>query len=211
MLVNTAEALQEAKIVAIIRGLQEEQIRPVADALFAGGIRAIEVTFNTPGAANMISVLRREYGGKMLVGAGTVLDVKTVKTAVDAGAEFILSPVLDVHVIEECLKLGKVAIPGAMTPTEIYTAWSAGAGMVKVFPAGTLGAKYIKDVLAPLNNLSLMAVGGVTSGNLSGFFNAGVHATGIGSELVNKTLIEQGDFAMLEKNARVFVDIAASI
>ncbi len=201
---ETACALKKAKIVAIVRGLEEDKIRPVAKALMAGGIRAMEVTFNTPGAERMIEILSGEFGGELLVGAGTVLEPKTAAIAASCGAKFVLSPVTDISVIKECERLGVVSVPGAMTPTEILTAWNHGASMVKVFPAGTLGPKYIGDVLAPLNDLSLMAVGGINLDNIAQFFSFGAHAVGIGSDLVNKSMIASGDYAALEKQAALF-------
>jgi 2-dehydro-3-deoxyphosphogluconate aldolase/(4S)-4-hydroxy-2-oxoglutarate aldolase len=203
-LCETIDALKKAKVVAIVRGLNEDQIRPVARALMAGGVIAMEVTFNTPGAEKMIKILSDEFGGDLLVGAGTVLDPKTAATAASCGAKFILSPVTDIAVINECRRLGVVPVPGAMTPTEIFTAWQAGAGMVKVFPSGTLGPKYIGDVLAPLNDLSLMAVGGVNLESIAQFFSFGAHAVGIGSDLVNKSMIDSGDYAALERQAALF-------
>ena len=125
--------LLQEKVTAIVRGIPADKVCLVADALLAGGVHCIEVTFNTPGAADMIRALKRDYGSKMLVGAGTVLDTETCKTAIDAGADFILSPALNTAVITMCNRYGKVAVPGVMTPTEILTAMEAGAEIVKVF------------------------------------------------------------------------------
>ncbi|MGI5898439.1 MAG: bifunctional 4-hydroxy-2-oxoglutarate aldolase/2-dehydro-3-deoxy-phosphogluconate aldolase [Christensenellales bacterium] len=206
---ETVSAIKKAKIVAIARGLDEGQIRPVAKALIAGGIKAMEVTFNTPGAPKMIEILSNEFSSELLVGAGTVLDPKTAATAASCGAKFVLSPVTDISVINECKRLGVVSVPGAMTPTEIFAAWQAGAGMVKVFPAGTLGPKYIADLLAPLNDLSLMAVGGISLENVARFFSFGAHAVGIGSDLLNKRMIASGDYSALERQAALFTAAAA--
>lgn len=196
--------LLKEKVTAIVRGIPADKVCPVADALLAGGVRCIEVTFNTPGAADMIRVLKHSYGDKMLVGAGTVLDTETCKTAIDAGADFILSPTLNPAVITMCNRYGKVAVPGVMTPTEILTAMEAGADIVKVFPAGSLGTSYIKDVLGPLNHACIMAVGGVDADNAAAFFKAGAKCVGVGSALVSKALIEAGDYASIIARAQAF-------
>ena len=196
--------LLKEKVTAIVRGIPADKVCPVADALLAGGVHCIEVTFNTPGAADMIRVLKHSYGDKMLVGAGTVLDTETCKTAIDAGADFILSPALNTAVITMCNRYGKVAVPGVMTPTEILTAMEAGADIVKVFPAGSLGTSYIKDVLGPLNHACIMAVGGVDADNAAAFFKAGAKCVGVGSALVSKALIEAGDYASITARAQAF-------
>lgn len=204
MRTEIATALLNEKVTAIVRGIPADRICAVAEALLAGGVRCIEVTFNTPGAAEMIRALKAGYGDKMLVGAGTVLDTETCKTAIDAGADFILSPSLNTAVITMCNRYGKVAVPGVMTPTEILTAMEAGADIVKVFPAGTLGTTYIKDVLGPLNHAAIMAVGGVDAENAAAFFKAGAKCIGVGSALVSKALIEAGDFAAITARAKAF-------
>lgn len=196
--------LLKEKVTAIVRGIPADKVCPVAEALLAGGVRCIEVTFNTPGAADMIRALKRSCGDKMLVGAGTVLDTETCKTAIDAGADFILSPTLNTAVITMCNRYGKVAVPGVMTPTEILTAMEAGADIVKVFPAGTLGISYIKDVLGPLNHACIMAVGGVDADNAAAFFKAGAKCVGVGSALVSKALIDAGDYAAITARAQAF-------
>lgn len=200
--------LLQEKVTAIVRGIPADKVCPVADALLAGGVRCIEVTFNTPGAADMIRALKKGYGDKMLVGAGTVLDTETCKTAIDAGADFILSPALNTAVITMCNRYGKVAVPGVMTPTEILTAMEAGAEIVKVFPAGSLGTSYIKDVLGPLNHAAIMAVGGVDADNAAAFFKAGAKCIGVGSALVSKALIEAGDYAAITARAKAFCSAA---
>ena len=200
--------LLQEKVTAIVRGIPADKVCLVADALLAGGVRCIEVTFNTPGAADMIRALKRDYGSKMLVGAGTVLDTETCKTAIDAGADFSLTPALNTAVITMCNRYGKVAVPGVMTPTEILTAMEAGAEIVKVFPAGSLGTSYIKDVLGPLNHAAIMAVGGVDADNAAAFFKAGAKCIGVGSALVSKALIESGDYAAITTRAQTFCKAA---
>ena len=197
-------ALLNEKVTAIVRGIPADKVCAVADALLEGGVRSIEVTFDTPGAAEMIRTLKGAYGDKMLVGAGTVLDTETCRTAILAGADFILSPTLNTAVITMCNRYGKAAVPGVMTPTEILTAIEAGADIVKVFPAGSLGTSYIKDVLGPLKQACIMAVGGVDESNAAAFFKAGAKCIGVGSALVSKALIEAGDYAAITARAKAF-------
>ena len=200
--------IAQAKVIAIVRALPREQLAPVADALLAGGIRAMEVTFDTPAAQEMIRELKKNYGDRLLVGAGTVLDTETCRTAILAGADYILSPSLNTDVIAMCNRYGKVAVPGVLTPTEIVTALSAGAEMVKVFPAGAMGPRYIKDILGPLKQVSIMAVGGVSLDNVAEFFKMGAKAAGIGSELVNLKLVENGEYSELTARAEKFLAAA---
>lgn len=198
--------IEEAKLCAIVRGLPVKHVRPVAEALLSGGVRVIEVTFDTPGAKDMIEIIKRDYGDRMLVGAGTVLDTETARTAILSGADFLLAPTLNTAVIELCNRYSKLAVPGVMTPTEILTALEAGAGIVKVFPAGALGPGYIKDVLGPLKQARIMAVGGVSLENCDKFLQAGACSVGIGSQLVGKKLVDAGDYAAIRALAGRFVE-----
>lgn len=203
---NTLEYIQENKICAIVRGADSSKIDDLAKALIAGGIKIIEVTFNTDGAAEMISHLSKTYPNELLVGAGTVLDSETAKSAIDAGAKFILSPTLNTEVIKICNRYGVVPVPGIMTPTEALTAQEHGAHVVKVFPAGILTAAYIKQMLGPLNQLNIMAVGAVGLSNIHEFFEVGAQSVGIGSELVDKNLVANNEFQEIERRARAFTD-----
>ena len=200
--------LLREKVTAIVRGIEADSLRRTADALLAGGVHSIEVTCDTPGAAEMIRTLKAEYAEQMLVGAGTVLDTETCRTAILAGADFVLSPTLNTDVIHMCSRYGKAAVPGVMTPTEILTAIEAGADIVKVFPAGALGPGYIKDVLGPLKQARIMAVGGVDLENAEAFFKAGAACIGVGSSLVSKKLIDSGDYAQITARAEGFVRAA---
>lgn len=175
--------LFSAKIIAILRGVDPLQVLPVAEALFSGGVKAIEITMNSPGALELIVKLSNVMQGRMLVGAGTVLDEAMVKTAVHAGAAFIISPVVDEGVIETTRMLGAVSIPGAYTPTEILKAHKYGGQIIKVFPARD--AAYLKDLRGPLPHIPLMPTGGITVENIKSFKDAGAVAFGIGSALVN--------------------------
>lgn len=204
---HTKQELIEKKIIAIIRGITEEHLPAVIDALIVGGIHCIEITLNTPNALKMIQFAKESYGSKITVGAGTVLDKTSAVNAVNAGADFILSPLLDLEVIEVCHAYSKTAVPGVTTPTEAFTAWKAGADIVKLFPAASLGADYLKNLMGPLNNLDIMAVGGITSDNIKLFYEAGASCFGIGNELVNSRLAGNGDFQIITETARKLCSI----
>jgi len=173
----------EYKIVAILRGCNPESIPGIVGALYDGGIRMVEITLNSPGAIAAIEQVSALFGDRVLVGAGTVLSPEEAKTAVDAGARFILSPSLDIDIIRETRNLGAISIPGAFTATEILTAYRNGAHIVKVFPA-SVGASYFRDLRGPLPHIPLMPTGGVNLDNIRDFQKAGAVAYGIGSALV---------------------------
>jgi 2-dehydro-3-deoxyphosphogluconate aldolase / (4S)-4-hydroxy-2-oxoglutarate aldolase len=173
----------EHKIVAILRGCDPDHIVPIAQALYAGGIRLLEITLNSPGALEAIEAVTRALGDKMIVGAGTVLDAAEATMAVAAGARFVLSPSLDLPTIRRTIDLGAVSIPGAFTATEILAAWRHGASIVKVFPA-SVGPAYFRDLHGPLPQIPLMPTGGVNLDNIREFYKAGAVAFGIGSALV---------------------------
>lgn len=208
MKTEIVSTLLRERVTAIVRGIAADSLCKTADALLEGGVRSIEVTFDTPGAADMIRTLKAEYGDSMLVGAGTVLDTETCRTAILSGADFVLSPTLNVDVITMCNRYGKAAVPGVLTPTEILTAIEAGADIVKVFPAGALGPGYVKDVLGPLKQARIMAVGGVDLVNAEAFFKAGAACIGVGSSLVSKALIDAQDYAQITERAAGFVRAA---
>lgn len=205
MVANILKALGEHKLVSIVRGVEEKDAIATAEALYQGGIRAIEITMNTTGALRMIEKVKYSFGDKMLIGAGTVLDSENAANAITAGADFILSPTLSIKVIEICNRYSKLAVPGVLTPTEILTAWEAGAQLVKVFPARAFGPKYIKDIKGPLPQVEIMPVGGVSLENASDFMNNGAFALGIGTALVNPEWTSKGDFGKVTKAAEAFV------
>lgn len=180
---NPPQQILEQKIVAIIRGAKPGDVLKIARALNKGGVQLLEVTLNSPNALEVIEQLSSEMKGKMLIGAGTVLDAASARDAITAGARFIISPVFDKEVIGATRKNGAVSIPGAYTPTEIFNAHAQGGDIIKVFPA--LGAGYIKDLLAPMPHLPLMPTGGINQQNISSFKAAGAVAFGIGSALVD--------------------------
>ena len=208
------EATRAHKIIAILRGIDTRDIGWVIDALYAGGIRLLEVTFNQKSDTKIedtvkaIRYVKEKYQNKMCVGAGTVMSIRELTAAHEVGAEFILSPNVDLTVIKEALKLGVAAIPGAMTPTEIIDAYEAGAEMVKLFPAGNLGLSYCKAIMAPINHVPLIAVGGIDADNLSAFLQAGFMGAGIGSNLIDKVMINNHDYNGICQLALLYTEAA---
>lgn len=178
--------LQTHKIVAIIRGANPNDVLSIANALYEGGVRCLEITLNSPNALKLIEDLSSKMEGRLLIGAGTVLTKEDTGKAVAAGARFIISPVTDFDTIYKTKELGAVSIPGAFTPTEIYKAHMAGGDIIKVFP-GSLGPAFIKEVLAPLPQIPLMPTGGITIDTIRQFKQAGAIAFGIGKALVDTT------------------------
>lgn len=206
MLRNILNCIAQTGIVSIIRGIDEAYIDNTVKALYNGGIRNVEITFDTPGAVRMIENVKNLFGEKMLVGAGTVLDAETARTAILSGADFILSPSLSAGVIEMCSRYGKLAVPGVLTPTEVITAWELGAQLVKIFPAGAFGPTYIKDIKAPLKQIEIMAVGGINISNAAEFIKSGAMSVGVGSELVNRRIVYEGNYDLITKNSIQFVE-----
>jgi len=202
-------AIKKYKICAIIRGTEAEKTAKIAQSLFDGGIRLIEVTFNTDKAIEMIEAIKRTMGDKMYVGAGTVLDQETAKLAINAGAEFILSPSISEGMIKICNRYGKIAIPGIMTPSEAVRAMELGADILKLFPAGELGPGYLKSIRSPLNHVEFIAVGGINLENAKSFMKSGAIGLGIGSSLVDNILVINSKFTELEKRAENFVKLLA--
>ena len=205
MTLDVLSDILEYKIVAIIRGVQPKEVPKIAECLFAGGIRLMEVTINSPNALGVIEEVSGQMHNRMLIGAGTILDPDTARKAITAGASFIISPTLDAEIIKTTKKYGVVSIPGAFTPSEIFSAHSLGADIVKVFPA-RIGPDYIRDILAPLPHIPLMPTGGVGLDNIREFHHAGAVAFGIGSSLVNaRHEMDEAYFSQLTEKARMFV------
>jgi len=199
---ETISIIKKEKVCSIIRGVEEDKIDQVAQALKQGGIKIVEVTFNTNGASKMISNITKNYSDDFLVGAGTVLDTETAKTAIDAGAKFILAPTLNTEVIKLCLRYNVLPVPGVATATEALTAWENGARMIKIFPAGVLGANYIKQLKGPLSQLTIMAVGAINKNNIDEMLSAGASSVGVGSEIVDKNSIANNDFESIVEKAK---------
>jgi 2-dehydro-3-deoxyphosphogluconate aldolase/(4S)-4-hydroxy-2-oxoglutarate aldolase len=199
------------KAVAIVRLDSGEQLVRVAEALEAGGITVIEFTFSTPGALDMVKEASAHFGGNILLGAGTVLDPETARAAILAGAEFIVTPTVNLQTISMCKRYGKPIIAGALTPTEMLTVWEAGADLVKVFPASNIGGPdYIKAVLAPLPQLRLVPTGGVSADNAAQYLKAGAAAVAVGGNLVNKKAVANNDWSTITTEARRLMDIVRS-
>lgn len=194
-------------IVAILRASSGDQLAQVARALCAGGIDVIEVTFTTPNAAGVLTEVRRDLGDKILLGAGTILDPETARIAILAGADFLVSPTVNVDVIQLAHRYDKLMLPGAFTPTEILTAWEAGADVIKLFPAEVGGPGYLKAIRGPLPQVKLLPTGGVNLETLPAFFEAGAVAVGLGSQLVSAEALAQRDFAAIERTAREYVEL----
>lgn len=208
---STIQMALNEKVIAIVRGVSGFQCLSLAHALYAGGIRMMEVTYDQrepsrwQETADAIGAVSEALDGKMLVGAGTVTSPQLVELSHRAGARFIISPDTNPAVIARTRELEMVSMPGAMTPTEIVAAHRAGADIVKVFPAAPLGAGYLKAILSPLSHIRTMAVGGVDAGNAAEFLRAGAVGVGVGGSLVSRELIAQGRFDLITKEAELLV------
>lgn len=204
---KTMDKILAGKVIAIVRGISETDILPTVQALKDGGITCIEVTFSmlnhekSGETLRSIRKIKEHFGDEITLGAGTVLTPEAVVLAKEAGATYIISPNTDEAVIKETKKQGMVSIPGAVTPSEVYQAYCWGADIVKLFPAASLGLGYVKAVLGPLDGIPVTAVGGIDSTNYQSFLDAGCVGVGIGGNLVNKKLIEAGNFAEITKLA----------
>ncbi len=208
---NTAlEAIMETKVIAIVRGIPSTQICDLAGAILAGGLRCLEVTFDHSNEGGIeetlrsIRLLSERFGNEIEVGAGTVMTVEEVSLAKEAGAGYIISPNADEGVIRETRRLELVSIPGAMTATEAASAWSWGANIVKLFPAGILGPDYIKALRGPLGHIPFTAVGGVTPQNTPDFLRAGCVGVGVGGNLVSAKLVSEGKLDEITNTARAY-------
>jgi 2-dehydro-3-deoxyphosphogluconate aldolase/(4S)-4-hydroxy-2-oxoglutarate aldolase len=194
-------------IVAVIRAPSGEVLTDVAEALLAGGVEIIEVTFTVPQAHRVLEKVTDKLGDKVLVGAGTVLDPETARVALLAGAKFVVSPVVNLDVIRLCRRYDALVMPGALTPTEILSAWEAGADIVKVFPSDITGPAYLKALHGPLPQVRLMPTGGVNLKTAADFIKAGACALGVGGSMVEPQAIASRDFARIESLAKQYVDI----
>ena len=211
---STAARLIEGRIIAIVRGVASSDMLPLTRALEAGGVRAIEVTFDQrapgswPDTLRAIRAIAGEFAGRVLPGAGTVLTPEQVRLAHEAGAAYIISPDVNEQVIAQTRALGMASLPGALTPTEVMRAVRAGCDIVKIFPAGELGPGYIRSIRAPLGHVPMFAVGGVSAGNAAEFMRAGVAGLGVGGALTDRALIAGGRFDLIRANARALVEAA---
>lgn len=199
---RTLQLIEQTGVVAIMRADSSGQLIEAADAILDGGVVAMEVTMTTPGALKVLEDARGRYGEEVLFGVGSVLDAETARSAILSGAQFVVCPTLDLKTIEICRRYSVPVVPGAYTPTEVLTAWQAGADCVKVFPASFGGPSLIKAILAPLPQVKVMPVGGVNLETTESFVRAGASAVGVGSALISQKLLDSGDFSELTNRAR---------
>lgn len=193
-------------VVPVVRTSSAESAVRAIEAVYAGGIRAAEITMTVPGAIKALEKLADAFGDKLVLGAGTVLDPETARMCMLAGAEFFVTPALNLKTIEMAKRYSKIIMPGALTPTEVVTAWEAGADFVKVFPCGALGgAKYIKALKAPLPQIEMVPTGGVSLENTADFLRAGAAAVAVGAELIDTKTISEGRYDVFEERARLFL------
>lgn len=200
------QRIRDIGVIPVVRASSADEAIQVVDAIRAGGVSLLEITMTVPGAVQVIETLTEKFGDEAIVGAGTVLDAQTASACIAAGAKFIVSPALNLETIAFCREQDVAIMPGALTPTEIFTAWNAGADFVKVFPCGALGgASYIKSLKAPLPQIELVPTGGVTLNTAASFIQAGAAAIGVGADLVDLKAIRAGDARKVTAAAHAYV------
>lgn len=205
------KSIEENKLIAIVRNVKREQLIPLAQAMYDGGIKLLEITYDSKGkitdeeTARNIELLANKFDGKMYIGAGTVLNLKQVELTHNAGGRFIISPDTCVEVIHKTRDLNMVSIPGALTPTEMQLAHRSGADFVKIFPITGLGINYLKAIKAPLGHIKFLAVGGIDENNISDYLKAGACGFGIGSNIIDKELLKNNDYKSLTSLAKKYV------
>lgn len=203
---NRLKVIEDSGIIAVIRAQNADEAVKIARAVCEGGIVPIEITLTVPDAFAVMEEVRRSLGQRILLGAGTVLDAEGARRAIRAGAEFLVSPMLNPDMIRLCRKNGKVAIPGAFTPTEIVTAWKGGADIVKIFPASVGGPELIKDLRGPFPQIKFLPTGGVTLDNAGQFIKAGAVAVAVGGNIIDKKAVSLGKFDVITENSRKFLE-----
>ena len=198
----------EVGLIPVVRASSTNEASAIVEAIKTGGVSILEITMTVPGAIGLIERIAERYGNDVLLGAGTVLDPETARAVILAGAEFVVTPSLKLSTIEVCKRYGKVVIPGALTPTEVITAWEAGADFVKVFPCDNVGGpKYIKALKGPFPQIDFIPTGGVNLNTAAEFIAAGSAALAVGSELVDRKAVAAKDFAKITDNARKFSEV----
>lgn len=206
------DTILKNKLVAILRGVTPDQLIPLLEALYKGGVRLAEITFDAKGitpaeeTAQQIATAAKHFEGRMYIGAGTVLTVRQAQLAIDSGAKFMISPNVDEAVIRYTKERGVISMPGAFTPTESVNAVNMGADFVKIFPSDTMGSKYFKAICAPLSHINFIAVGGVDHLNVGDFLKAGAVGVGVGSNIVNKEMLKKGDYEGITNLAKLYVE-----
>lgn len=200
--------LEELGLVPVVRASSADEAMQAIEAIKAGGVNVLEITMTVPGAIKVIEKVADKYGSDVLVGAGTVLDPETARACLLAGAQFIVSPALNLNTIALCQRYSAPVMPGVLTPTEVITAWSAGADFVKVFPCGSVGgASYVKNLKGPFPQIKIIPTGGVSLTTAADFIKAGASALGVGTDLVDVKAIREGNAHVVTERARQFVDI----
>ena len=209
---TTAQIIERVGLIPVLRARNAGQAHAVVQAMIAGGVAVVEVTMTVPGAVDLLRELKVRYGSELLLGAGTVTTAAEAQSTINAGAEFIVSPSLHPEVINTTKTNGKLSIPGALTPTEVITAWRAGADYVKIFPCSAMGgASYLKSLLAPFPFLKLIPTGGVTLETAASFIHAGARALGVGSDLVNFAAMDEGRPEIITEAARAYLKVIADL
>jgi 2-dehydro-3-deoxyphosphogluconate aldolase / (4S)-4-hydroxy-2-oxoglutarate aldolase len=209
---STSQIIERVGLIPVLRARNAGQAHAVVQAMIAGGVTVVEVTMTVPGAVDLLRELKTEYGDRLLLGSGTVTTVGQADATIDAGAEFVVSPSLHPGVISATKDRGKLSIPGALTPTEVITAWEAGADYVKIFPCSAMGgASYLKSLLAPFPFLKLIPTGGVTLETAASFIHAGARALGVGSDLVNLAAIDAGRPETITDAARAYLKVLSGL
>jgi 2-dehydro-3-deoxyphosphogluconate aldolase / (4S)-4-hydroxy-2-oxoglutarate aldolase len=209
---TTQQIIERVGLIPVLRAKNSKQAHTVVQAMIAGGVTVVEVTMTVPGAIDLLKELKKEYGSSLLLGSGTVTTASEAQSTINAGAEFVVSPSLHPEVITATKTNGKLSIPGALTPTEIITAWRAGADYVKIFPCSAMGgASYLKSVLAPFPFLKVIPTGGVTLQTAASFIQAGARALGVGSDLVNLAAIDAGRPEIITDTARAYLKVLADL
>jgi 2-dehydro-3-deoxyphosphogluconate aldolase/(4S)-4-hydroxy-2-oxoglutarate aldolase len=201
----------ESGIVAVVRSPDSGQLVGACRALADGGVTVAEITMTVPDALDVLRAVRKELGDRILLGAGTILDPETARMALLAGAEYLVTPTLNLDVIRLCRRYSKLVMPGAFTPTEILTAWEAGADIVKVFPADVVGPAFFKAVRGPLPQVRLMPTGGVDLNTAADFLKAGACCLGVGGQLVETKAVAAGDFERIRDLARRYVTLVREV
>jgi 2-dehydro-3-deoxyphosphogluconate aldolase / (4S)-4-hydroxy-2-oxoglutarate aldolase len=205
------ERIKSIGVIPVVRASSGDEALQAVEAIKAGGLPILEITMTVPGAVDIIEKVAARYGDEVLVGAGTVLNAETAKNCLQAGAKFIVSPALNLETIAFCRNAGCAVMPGALTPTEVVTAWSAGADMVKVFPCGAMGgASYIKSLKAPLPQIELVPTGGVSLTTAASFIQAGAAAIGVGADLVDIKAIRAGQSERITETTRAYIEAVRS-
>ncbi len=209
---TTAQIIERVGLIPVLRARNAGQAHAVVQAMLAGGVTVVEVTMTVPGAIDLLKELKQEYASRLLLGSGTVTTSAEAEATIEAGAEFVVSPSLHPEVIAATKAANKLSIPGALTPTEVITAWRAGADYVKIFPCSAMGgSSYLKSLLAPFPFLKLIPTGGVTLETAEGFLRAGARALGVGSDLVNLAAIDAGRPETISETARAYLQVFAKM